>query len=83
MNEELIEQMHRMNLHLVILQAELKAVRQCFLRACAASTHLDGVTLNEWIANAKGAELQRQLIELENLNPALAAKLQRLLDQNQ
>ena len=81
MNEDLVEQFHLLNLQLAVLRAEVKAVRQCLLRTTAPTPHLDGATPNEWIVRVKNEHLQQQLIELEDSNPALAAKLQALLDQ--
>lgn len=79
MKPDILQYVQTLAAQQAILRAELKAVRRFLQRTTDPSIRLDQLTAEAWIVREKHAELQRDLIALEDRDPALAAKLQQLM----
>jgi len=64
-----------------VMGSHVQAVEALAVRLCEQNAvSLDGLPAKEWLKQQRVAALEKSLIGLENQNPAVAARVQVLLD---
>jgi len=66
-----------------ILQSQTKALELTILAiAQQSNVTLDGQPVRDWLRQKRDEELEKLLIEMENQNPGLSARVQAMIDES-